>query len=375
MHMYEFDTLAVIGDGSSGYEDAVSPPIFQTSTFGGGREYSYTRLSNPTRACLERELALLEHGRHAFAFSSGLSAVNSVFSLLKSGDRVLISDDLYGGTYRMATRLFSRYGISFEFIDTSDAQNVENYLKTGAKMLFTESPTNPMMKVAPLEALARLCKRHSTLFVVDNTFLTPCFQNPLDLGADVVLHSATKYLSGHHDTVAGALVTDNDAVAEELRVISMTLGNALSPFDSWLVLRGLRTLPMRMEKHQKNAFAAAEYLKTHDAVESVVYPGLPEHRGYAVSVSQSRGFGGVVSFTVRDVKTAKRLINGGKIIKFAESLGGFRSLITYPITQTHSSIPREICESIGITDRLLRLSVGLESECDIVKDLKAMLDE
>lgn len=373
--MYEFDTLAVIGDGGSGYEDAVSPPIFQTSTFGGGREYSYTRLSNPTRACLERELALLEHGRHAFAFSSGLSAVNSVFSLLKSGDRVLISDDLYGGTYRMATRLFSRYGIGFEFIDTSDAQNVENSLKTGAKMLFTESPTNPMMKVAPLEALARLCKRHSTLFVVDNTFLTPCFQNPLDLGADVVLHSATKYLSGHHDTVAGALVTDNDAVAEELRVISMTLGNALSPFDSWLVLRGLRTLPMRMEKHQKNAFAAAEYLKTHDAVESVVYPGLPEHKGYAVSISQSRGFGGVVSFTVRDVKTAKRLINGGKIIKFAESLGGFRSLITYPITQTHSSIPREICESIGITDRLLRLSVGLESECDIVKDLKAMLDE
>lgn len=372
--MFEKDTYSIIGDGGNMYEDSVSPPIFQTSTFGGGGEYSYTRLSNPTRAMLERELALLEGGSYAFAFSSGLAAVNAVFSLLKSGDRVLISDDLYGGTYRMAKNIYSNYGITFDFIDMGNAQYVENSLKNGARMVFAESPTNPMMKVAPLEEIGRLCKANGALFAVDNTFLTPYFQTPLALGADIVLHSATKYLSGHHDTVAGAVITDNKETAKLLRMISMTLGNALSPFDSWLVLRGMRTLPMRMEKHQRNAFKAAEFLKTCPEVESVIYPGLPEHAGNALMKKQARGFGGVVSFTVKSENTVKRLIAGGDLIKFAESLGGFRSLITYPLTQTHASIPKEMRERIGITDKLLRLSVGLENENDITADLNKLIN-
>ncbi len=371
--MYNKETQCIIGEGGGGYEASVSPPIFQTSTFEGGGDYSYTRLSNPTRAMLERELAALEGGRHAFAFSSGLAAVNSVFSLLKSGDRVLISDDLYGGTYRMAQNIYAKYRIEFKFIDMSDTKTVEHALKNGGEMVFAESPTNPMMKVAPLAQIAKLCKRHGALFAVDNTFLTPYFQTPLSLGADIVIHSATKYLSGHHDTVAGAVVVNDSSLAERLSLISMTLGNALSPFDSWLVLRGIRTLSLRMEKHQQNALAAAEFLKRRAEVESVIYPGLPEHKGHELMKGQASGFGGVVSFSVKSPEIAKRLIKGGKIIKFAESLGGFRSLITYPLTQTHASIPQEMRERIGITDKLLRLSVGLESAHDITDDLALML--
>lgn len=374
MIMYEKDTVSVTGGNSAKYEDSVSPPIFQTSTFGGNKEYSYTRLSNPTRTMLENELALLENGKRAFAFSSGLAAVNAAFSLLKSGDRVLISDDLYGGTYRMAKNIYSNFGITFDFVDMSDVRNAENAFDKNVRMVFAESPTNPMMKVAPIPELGKLCKKESALFVVDNTFLTPYFQNPLQLGADIVIHSATKYLSGHHDTVAGALVTDNDEIAEKIAMISMTLGNALAPFDSFLVLRGIRTLPMRMEKHQSNAFAVARYLLTRPEVESVIYPGLESHSGYRQSLRQSSGFGGVVSFTVKDPEYVKRLIKGGEIIKFAESLGGFRSLITYPLTQTHASIPCEMRERIGITDKLLRLSVGLENGNDIITDMGRMLD-
>lgn len=370
--MFDKETQCIIGEGGNGYEASISPPIFQTSTFEGGGEYSYTRLSNPTRALLERELAELEGGKYAFAFSSGLAAVNGVFSLLKSGDRVLISDDLYGGTYRMARNIFAKYKISFEFVDMSDTELLEARLKDGAAMVFAESPTNPMMKVAPLREIGLLCRRYSTVFAVDNTFLTPYFQNPLDLGADLVLHSATKYLSGHHDVLAGAVVTNRAAIAEKLKLISMTLGNALAPFESWLVLRGIRTLALRMEKHQRNAFAAAELLKRMPKVESVIYPGLPEHDGYRLMNDQARGYGGVVTFSVDSAETAKSLIRGGRIIKFAESLGGFRSLITYPLTQTHASIPQEMRERIGITDRLLRLSVGLESERDIAEDLAFM---
>ncbi len=371
--MYEFDTLAVIGGGESGYEDAISPPIFQTSTFGGGEKYSYTRLSNPTREILERELATLEGGKYAFAFASGLAAVNSVFSLLSSGDRVLISDDLYGGSYRMATRIFEKYKIEFEFIDTTDAQNVENSLKNGAKMVFIESPTNPMMKISPIAEIASLCKKHNAIFVVDNTFLTPYFQTPLALGADIVLHSATKYLSGHHDTVAGAVVTSDEKIAEELTLLTSTLGNALSPFDSWLVLRGLRTLPMRMEKHQENAASVVEFLNCHDGVDFVVYPAISCRSGGAPCLNQCRGFGGVVSFAVKSEKSVKSLIKGGKIIKFAESLGGFRSLITHPMTQTHASVPNEKRLRLGITDKLFRLSCGLENKRDIIADLEEML--
>ncbi len=373
--MYEKDTLSIIGEGDSIYEEAISPPIFQTSTFGGGNDYSYSRLKNPTRDALERAVAKLESGEHAFAFSSGLAAVNAVFSLLSCGDRVIISDDLYGGTYRLAVNLFSKYGIEFDFVDMTSTEKLLPHITKSTRMIFAESPTNPMMKVIPIAEIAELCKAHSLLLALDNTFLSPCFQNPLTLGADIVIHSATKYLSGHHDTVSGIIVTDSDELAKRFMMISMTLGNPLSPFDSWLVLRGLRTLSMRMEKHQKNAFAAAEYLKTRNEVCSVIYPGLPEHSGHETMKRQASGFGGVVSFTVESRETAQKLINGGKIIRFAESLGGFRSLITYPLTQTHASIPAEMRSRIGITDTLLRLSLGLENENDLINDLDIMFDK
>lgn len=372
--MIEKDTLSIIGEGECPYEDSVSFPIFQTSTFGGNGDFSYSRLSNPTRNALERECASLEGGKHAFAFSSGLGAIDSVFAMLKEGDKVIVSDDLYGGTYRLITKIYCRYGINFEFADMTDPDAVAKAVTPDTAMIFAESPTNPMMKIAPLSALSEIAREAGALFVVDNTFLSPYFQNPLALGADVVIHSATKFLSGHHDTVAGIAVTNSDSIAQQLSVISMTLGNALSPFDSWLVLRGIRTLPLRMKRHQENAFAVAEYLKTLPQVETVIYPGLPEHKGHELCTSQARGYGGVVSFTVKDAGTAKRLIQGGKIIKFAESLGGFRSLITYPLTQTHASIPEEMRIRIGITDKLLRLSVGLENPEDVKNDIASIIE-
>jgi cystathionine gamma-synthase len=373
MLMYEKDTVLIIGEGENAYESAISPPIFQTSTFGGGNEYSYTRLSNPTRSALCKTVALLEQGKYGFAFSSGLAAVNAVFSLLSSGDKVVLSDDLYGGTYRMAATVFQSYGITPVFADLSSAGSLSKVLDKQVKAVFAESPTNPMMKVSPLAELASVCKNAGVMLIVDNTFLTPIFQNPLALGADIVIHSATKYLSGHHDTVAGIAVTDKEKIAERLGYISSTLGNALSPFDSWLVLRGIRTLGMRMEKHQENAFVVAEFLKTRKEIGQVIYPGLREHSGYETSIKQSSGFGGVISFTVRDGEVLDRLLKKGKIIRFAESLGGFRSLITYPLTQTHASIPREMRERIGITDKLLRLSVGLENKKDIIADIEQCL--
>lgn len=372
--MLEKDTLAIIGEGDCKYEDAVSPPIFVTSTFGGGNEYSYTRLSNPTRAALEKSLSALEGGTHAFAFSSGLAAINSVFSLFKSGDRVLLSDDLYGGTYRISANIFKSYGISFEFCDMRDTNAIRRRISNDVIAVFAESPTNPMMRVADLSGIAKLCRDENVLFAVDNTFLTPIFQNPLSLGADIVLHSATKYISGHHDAVAGAVVVSDDHLAKRLSLISCTLGNALSPFDSWLVLRGIRTLPLRMERHQQNAFEAAEFLETHPKIERVIFPGLPTHDGHSLCASQACGFGGVVSFVLKDTNGIAKLLKGGRIIKFAESLGGFRSLITYPLTQTHSSIPKEMRDRIGITDRLFRLSLGLENSRDIIDDLIMMLE-
>ncbi len=373
MLMYDFETLSAIGDGECGYESAISPPIFQTSTFGGGGEYSYTRCSNPTRDALERMLASMEGGKYAFAFSSGLGAVNAVFSMLKKGDHVIVSDDLYGGTYRLITKIYQRYGIEFEFVDMGSAENVAKAMRDNTAMVFAESPTNPMMKIVPLRELSALCRDKKVLFVVDNTFLSPYFQNPLLLGADIVLHSATKFLSGHHDTVAGAVVTNNERLAERFSMISMTLGNALSPFDSWLVLRGMRTLAMRMEKHQENALAFAHFLEGLPEIDKVIYPALESHSGRSLCALQARGFGGVVSFTVRDIKAVMNLVSGGRIIKFAESLGGFRTLITYPLTQTHASVPQSRREKIGITDKLLRISVGLEHIEDIKRDFLCIL--
>lgn len=369
----EFDTKAIHGEETCPYEGAISFPIFQTSTFEGGNGFSYSRCGNPTRSALEAQLAKLENAKHAFAFSSGLGAVNAVFSLLKQGDRVLVSDDLYGGTHRLISEIFSNFGIDFVFCDMCCVPLLEQELKKGAAMVLTETPTNPTMKISDIPAISALCKKSGALLAVDNTFLTPYFQNPLSLGADIVIHSATKYLSGHHDTLSGFCAVNDDLLAKKLSLIAMTLGNSLAPFDCWLVMRGIKTLSLRMERHQKNAFAAARFLETLDKVERVVFPGLTSHPDHLLCKRQSRGFGGVVAFWTRDSKTAQKLMRGGSLIRFAESLGGTCSLITHPLTQTHASVPAEKRDLLGINGRLFRLSVGLEAESDIISDLCDMI--
>lgn len=370
--MFNYDTYSVLGDGDCKYQGAISPPIFQTSTFSGG-EYSYTRLSNPTRAALEQECALLEKGKYGFAFSSGLGAINALFSTLKKGDRVVVTDDIYGGTYRLINRIYKNYGINFVFADLCNLETAKKAITKGTALVFAETPTNPMMKIVDIAAVAKITHQNGGILAVDNTFLTPYFQNPLTLGADVVVHSATKYISGHHDVSAGIAVTNGKRLANKLGLALSTLGNGLSPFESWLVLRGLRTLPMRMEKHSENAYAAASFLNSHPKIEQVIYPAMPQHGGHLLCKRQSRGFGGVVSFYTKDEKTARKIISGGRVIKFAESLGGFKSLVTYPITQTHASIPKHIRNKIGINERLIRLSVGLENKEDIIADLATLL--
>ncbi len=367
-----FETRAAHGGGTEGYEGAISFPIFQTSTYCFGGKFSYSRCQNPTRKELEHALASLEEGAYGFAFSSGLAAVSSVFSLLKAGDHVLVSDDLYGGTYRLIREIWSRFGVEFTFADLREPERAEGYLRPATKMIFAETPTNPMMKVLPLGRLAALAADRGILLVVDNTFLTPYFQKPLTLGADIVVHSGTKFLSGHHDTVCGFAVTSSEEIAERIAMIAGTLGNAASPFDSWLALRGIQTLPIRMEKHAANALAVAEYLESHPCVERVFYPGLPSHPSFSLMKKQTTGAGGVLSFLLKDGKVEK-VLGGGKLIRFAESLGGTTSLITYPQTQTHASVPKDVRERIGITPRLLRLSLGLEHTEDLLLDLEQML--
>ena len=367
-----FDTIATHGAGSASYEGSVSFPIFQTATYSGSEGYSYTRCANPTREELQRTVALLEGGAQGFAFASGLAAVCSVFSLLSAGDHVLISDDLYGGTYRAVKEIFERLGIAFTFADLQEPADAEKHLRPNTKLLFVETPTNPTMKVIPMRTLAQLAKAHGSYLAVDNTFLTPYFQRPFDHGADIVLHSGTKFLAGHHETGCGIAVVKEGALAERLALLQRTLGNALSPFDSWLTLRGLQTLPVRMEKHQKNALAAASFLEHHPRVERVLYPGLPSHPAFEINKAQATGAGGVLSFVLKD-HAVEGILRGGALIRFAESLGGTTSLITYPKTQTHASVPEDVRNRMGITSRLLRLSVGLEHEEDLLKDLEELL--
>lgn len=370
--MKRIETIATHGAKSRDYEGAVSFPIFQTSTYAGSEDFSYTRCANPTRNELEKTVALLEHGTHGFAFASGLAAISTVFSLLKQGDHVLISDDLYGGTYRLIEEIWSRFGIDFTFADLRDLQNAK--MQKNTKLIFIETPTNPMMKVLPIRALADLAHENGALLAVDNTFLTPYLQQPLMLGADISVQSGTKFLSGHHDTVCGLLTVASEMLAERISLIQRTLGNALSPFDSWLALRGLQTLPARMEIHQKNARAAADFLAEHPRVERVFYPGLPSHEGHELMKQQASGMGGVLSLLLAD-DDVMPVLHGGTLFRFAESLGGTTSLITYPQTQTHASVPRDVREKIGITPRLLRLSVGLEHTDDLLADLERMLQQ
>lgn len=374
---YGQDTVCIHGKGRRKEVDntgSISFPIYQTAAYvhpavGQSTGYDYTRLQNPTREEVERIMADLEHGTDALAFSTGMAAVNAVMELFQPGDHLIVTDDLYGGTIRQFASINEKNGITFTYLDTSDLSAVEAAFRENTKGVFVETPTNPMMQVTDIGAVSGLAHKHQCILLVDNTFLTPYFQNPLDLGADIVIHSATKYLEGHNDTLGGFLVTKDEKIGERLRYIIKTTGAGLAPFDSWLILRGMKTLSVRMERHQQNARSIAEWLGKQEKVKEVYYAGLADHPGAGISKKQSRGVSGMISFRVDSEETALNVLKGVKLISFAESLGGTESLITYPLTQTHAEVPLEMRTARGIDETLLRMSVGLENAEDLIRDL------
>ena len=379
---YEFETRCIHGKPDPAYKDSlrsVSFPIYQTATFAhvavGHTQFNYTRQDNPTRLRLEETVATLEEGVDAVAFASGMAAISAVFELFKPGDHIICSEDLYGGTTRLFNNISAKNGLSVSFVDTTDVSQVESALRPETAAIYLETPSNPMMNVTDIRVCARLAKSAGALLIVDNTFLSPYWQNPIALGADIVLHSGTKFLAGHNDTIVGFLCVADPELGARVRLISKTVGSTLSPFDSWLVLRGLKTLHVRMERQQESALKIANWLTKHPHVTHVFYVGLPNHPGYDTNRAQARGAGSMISFRVDSPETARRVLEKVNLITFAESLGGVESLITYPITQTHPDVPVQVRERLGITDTLLRLSVGLEHVDDLIADLAQALEE
>ncbi len=360
---------------------AVSIPIYQTSTYaqdelGKHKGFEYARTQNPTRSALEKCLASLENGKYGLAFASGLAATNTVMNLLSQGDHVVVGDDVYGGTYRIFEKVYTRYGVQFTFIDARDPSNFERAIRPETKLLWIETPTNPLLRLADISALTKIARDKKILSVVDNTFASSYLQRPLDLGADVVLHSTTKYLGGHSDVVGGAIITSLDDVYENLKYHQNAVGAVPGPFDSWLVMRGLKTLKVRMEEHVKNAAAIATHLEKHPAIERIYYPGLASHPQHELAKKQMSGFGGMVSIVVRGgLEGARKVLNNTKLFALAESLGGVESLIGHPASMTHFSIPKEIREERGIVDGLVRLSVGIEDLEDLIADLDNALSK
>lgn len=361
-------------EGNNSNYGAISYPIYQTATYahlGVGRStgYDYSRLQNPTREHLEKIVASLENGLDALALSSGMAAVALLMELFRPGDHLIADADLYGGSIRLFHNISEKNGITFSGIDCYK-EDVESYIRENTKAIYIETPTNPMMNVTDIEALSKIAKKHNLLLIVDNTFLSPYFQNPLDLGADIVVHSGTKYLGGHNDTLAGFLVTNREDISERFRFFIKTTGAGLAPFDSWLILRGIKTLGIRMDRAQENAMAVVDWLKAQKAVTKVIYPGLKEHPGYEIMKRQARGFGAMITFQVESREFALSILEKVRMIKYAESLGGVETLITYPTTQTHADVPKEIREKNGITESTLRLSVGIENVKDLLEELK-----
>ena len=359
---------------------AISVPIYQSATFvhpgvGQTTGYDYSRLQNPTREHLEKIVAKLENGIDALAFSTGMAAIMSVMELFQPQDHIICSDDLYGGSQRLFDNISQKNQLSIDYTDSSDINNVKNLINENTKAIYIETPTNPLMKVSDIKAIAEIAQENKLLLIVDNTFLTPYFQKPLDLGADIVVHSGTKYLAGHNDTLAGFLVVKENIVAEKLRFIYKTIGACLAPFDSWLVIRGLKTLALRLAAQENNAVKIANYLKTVDSVKKVYYIGLPEHPSYDITLQQSSGFGAMISFAVNKPAVAIRLLEKIKVVQYAESLGGVESLLTYPMLQTHADVPPEIRQAKGIDEHLLRLSVGIEDVEDLIADLEQAFEE
>ena len=355
---------------------AVMPPIYQTSTYaqttpGGHKGFEYSRTHNPTRQALERSLASIEAGEFAFAFGSGLAAMDAVLKLLKPGDEVVSTDDLYGGSYRLFTKIFEDFGIRFHFVNMSNVDNVKSALNKNTRMVWVETPTNPMMNVIDIQAISVLCQSNDVLLAVDNTFASPYIQQPLNLGADIVMHSATKYLAGHSDVILGSLVTNDKRLAERLGFIQNASGAVPGPMDSFLTLRGIKTLHVRMQRHCENAAQIANYLKTHPKIEKVYWPGFEDHPNHHIAKAQMSDFGGMLSFVTKgaNYEFAIQIVEKLKLFTLAESLGGVESLVGHPASMTHASIPKEIREQSGVVDALIRLSVGIEDVRDLIADL------
>lgn len=362
------------------YTGAVTTPIYQTSTYiqddiGDMRQgYEYSRSANPTRTALEGLIADLEEGQFGYAFGSGMAAISAVIMLLDKGDHLLINSDVYGGTYRALSKVFTRFGIEADFIDTTQIDEIEQYIKPETKMLYIETPSNPLLRVTDIKKSAELAKSHNLISVVDNTFMTPYFQNPLKFGIDIVLHSATKYLGGHSDVVSGLVATNDEALAERIGFIQNSTGGVLGPQDSYLLIRGIKTLGIRMEQVQRNTLEIIAMLQEHNAVRQVFHPSIATHLNYDIHQRQAEGHTGVVAFEVADIESAKQVIKASKYFTLAESLGAVESLISVPALMTHASIPKDIREKEGIADGLIRLSVGIEGTEDLVEDLKAALN-
>ncbi|MGE7601132.1 bifunctional cystathionine gamma-lyase/homocysteine desulfhydrase [Peribacillus sp. NPDC097675] len=366
----------IFGDEKTG---AVSVPIYQVSTYkqdgpGKHRGYEYSRTGNPTRNALEELIKELEGGERGFAFGSGMAAMTAVMMLFNQGDHILLTDDVYGGSFRVMTKILNRFGLEATFIDTSDMDSIEKGIKQNTKALFIETPTNPLLKITDLEELSKIAKTHHLLTIVDNTFSTPYWQNPLTLGADIVLHSATKYLGGHSDVVAGLVVVNDEKLGDDLHFVQNSTGGVLGPQDSWLLMRGMKTLGIRMEEHERNTTEIVRFLTGHEAVLKVHYPGLLNHPNHEISKKQSRGFGGMVSFDVGSGEKAQQVLEKVKYFTLAESLGAVESLISIPALMTHASIPAERRKELGITDGLIRISVGLEDVKDLLEDLEQALE-
>ncbi len=360
---------------------AISTPIYQTSTFvqeapGVHKGFDYSRSNNPTRKVLEDLIAKLEVGENGFAFSSGLAAIDSVVKLLQTGDEIIAVDDIYGGAFRLFTHIYQKFGISVKYIDTTDADNVAQSISPKTKLIWLESPTNPTLKISDIEAIAKIAKENGVLLCVDNTFASPAAQKPIELGADIVIHSATKYLAGHSDLIAGLVVTNSFELGEKLKFIQNASGAILSPFDSWLVIRGIETLPLRVKQHSENAQLIAEFLLSQEIVKNVYYPGLTGHKNHNIAKKQQKYFGGVISFDLKidDKDLASKIVSNTNYFKLAESLGGVKSLICLPCEMTHKSIPSDIRYQSGITDSLIRLSVGLEDVDDLIEDLRSTIN-
>lgn len=378
---YAFSTKCIYGNGKNFDKDktgAISFPIYQTATFahpgvGMSTGFDYSRLQNPTRQQVEKIVAALEGGCDALAFSTGMAAITALMEFFHPGDHIITDADLYGGSIRLFDHVNEKNGITFSHIDCAQ-KDVEQYVQPNTKAIYIETPTNPMMNVVDIRKMAQIAKRHGLLLIVDNTFMTPYFQKPFELGADIIVHSGTKFLGGHNDTLAGFLVTNSPQIAEKLRFLIKTVGSGLAPFDSWLIIRGIKTLPLRMEKAQENAQAIARYLLTEPRVKKVFYPGLPDSKGYEVCKSQASGFGSMLTFEVESKALAHHILASTKLIPFAESLGGTETLLTYPTTQTHADVPEEVRVKNGITDSVLRLSAGIEDKADLIADLKQAIE-